>query len=118
MRPTICHIYIEYINNQTLTHISSNQLLFIINACHCDLTLTAHGEVIGVGGDERHFCKIRAEHLLCSFTILHLQLHALNKICASTNQLRLVVGHHLVEDVVASLIWKLECHSRFLQQIC
>ena len=34
-----------------------------------------------------------------------------------TNDLRLVVGHHLVEDVVASLIWQLECHSRLLQQI-
>ena len=34
-----------------------------------------------------------------------------------TNQLRFVVGHHLVEDVVASFIGKLECHSRLLQQI-
>lgn len=34
-----------------------------------------------------------------------------------TNQLRFVVGHHLVEDVVASFIRKLECHSRLLQQI-
>jgi len=31
-----------------------------------------------------------------------------NEICAPTNQLRLMVGHHLVKDVVASLIWKLE----------
>ena len=28
-----------------------------------------------------------------------------------------MVGHHLVEDVIASLIGKLECHSGFLQQI-
>lgn len=34
-----------------------------------------------------------------------------------TDQLRFVVGHHLVEDVVASLIRKLECHSRLLQQV-
>lgn len=34
-----------------------------------------------------------------------------------TNQLGFVVGHHLVEDVVASFIRKLECHSRLLQQI-
>lgn len=35
-----------------------------------------------------------------------------------TNQLGLVIGHHLVEDMVASFIGKLECHSRLLQQIC
>ncbi len=60
MNSMISHIYIEYTNKTktALTHISSNQLLFIINACHCDVTLTAHGEVIWVGGDERHFCKI------------------------------------------------------------
>jgi len=34
-----------------------------------------------------------------------------------TNNLRLVVGHHLEEDVVASLIRKLECHSRLFQQV-
>lgn len=34
-----------------------------------------------------------------------------------TDKLRFVVGHHLVEDVVASFIRKLECHSRLLQQI-
>lgn len=35
-----------------------------------------------------------------------------------TNQLRLVIGHHLVEDMVAPFIGKLECHSGLLQQIC
>lgn len=34
-----------------------------------------------------------------------------------TNQLRYVGGHHLIEDVVAPLSRKLECHSRLLQQI-
>lgn len=34
-----------------------------------------------------------------------------------TNKLWFVIGHHLIEDVVASLIRKLECHSRLLQQI-
>ena len=34
-----------------------------------------------------------------------------------TNDLRFVVGHHLIEDVVASLGRKLECHSGLLQQI-
>ena len=33
-------------------HISSIQLLFVINAGHSDVTLTAHGEVVGVAGDE------------------------------------------------------------------
>ncbi len=46
----ISHIYIEYINKTktALTHISSNQLLFIINACHCDLTHTARGKSYGL----------------------------------------------------------------------
>lgn len=35
-----------------------------------------------------------------------------------TNNLRFVVGHHLVEDVVASLIGQLEAHSGLLQQVC
>ena len=38
-----------------ITHISGFQLNFVINAGHSDLTLAAHGEVVGVGGDERHF---------------------------------------------------------------
>ena len=39
----------------TTTDISSNQLLFVINAGHSDLTHAAHGEVVGVGGEETHF---------------------------------------------------------------
>ena len=35
-----------------------------------------------------------------------------------TNKLRFVVGHHLVEDVVASLIRQLETYSGLLQQVC
>ena len=53
-----------------MTHISSIQLSFIINAGHCDLTLTAHGEVIGVGGDERHFCKIHSIYERASYNII------------------------------------------------
>jgi hypothetical protein len=39
----------------TFTDISSNQLFFVINAGHSDLTHAARGEVVGVGGDEGHF---------------------------------------------------------------
>ena len=42
-----------------LTHICGIQLFIVIDAGHSDLTLTTHGEVVGVGGDERHFCGQR-----------------------------------------------------------
>jgi hypothetical protein len=34
-----------------------------------------------------------------------------------TYQLWLVVGHYLIEDVITSLISKLECHSGLFQQV-
>ena len=43
----------------TFTDISSNQLFFVINAGHSDLTHAARGEVVGVGGDEGHFWGIK-----------------------------------------------------------
>lgn len=41
-----------YLNVLKVTHISGFQLNFVINAGHSDLTLAAHGEVVGVGCDE------------------------------------------------------------------
>lgn len=40
-----------------MPYICGNQFLLIVYAWHSDLTLTAHREVVGVGGDERHFCE-------------------------------------------------------------
>ncbi len=102
-----------------ITHISGFQLNFVINAGHSDLTLTTHGEVVGVGCDEWQFWRSKKgdrlnglfyEKIVSGFNILQ-------QLSLFTNQLRFVVGHHLVEDVVASFIRKLECHSRLLQQI-
>lgn len=46
----------DYLTFQLLvTHISGFQLNFVIDAGHSDLTLTTHGEVVGVGRDERYF---------------------------------------------------------------
>lgn len=46
------------------------------------------------------------------------QLDIMKQQILLTDQFGFVVCHHLVEDVVASLIRKLECHSRLLQQVC
>lgn len=45
-----------------ITHISGFQLNFVINAGHSDLTLTAHGEVVGVGCDEWQFWRSKEGH--------------------------------------------------------
>ncbi len=45
-----------------LTYISGFQLNFVINAGHSDLTHAAHGEVVGVGCNERHFWKLKRSH--------------------------------------------------------
>ena len=42
---------------KVITHICGFQLNFVINAGHSDLTLAAHGEVIGVGCDKCQICR-------------------------------------------------------------
>ncbi len=49
------HLMQFFIFQVKITHISGFQLNFVVNAGHSDLTLAAHGEVVGVGCDERHF---------------------------------------------------------------
>jgi len=46
-----------------------------------------------------------------------IRLKQLQYLILLTKELWYVAGHHLVEDMVASLFLKLECHSRLLQQI-
>lgn len=41
---------------QTASHVCGQQLLFVVDARHGDLTLADHGEVVRVGGDEEHLC--------------------------------------------------------------
>lgn len=93
-----------------ITYISGFQLNFVINAGHSNMTLAAHGEVVGVGCKECQLCRSeRVDKLIRS-----LQNKTVNKfktfqqLNLFTNQLRFVVGHNLVEDVVASFIGKLE----------
>ena len=50
-------VFIVQKKNSWISHICGVQLFFVINAGHSDMTLTAHGEVIGVGCDEAHFCR-------------------------------------------------------------
>lgn len=45
---------------QLSTHISGQQLLFVVDAGYGNLPLTYHGEVIGVGCNEEHPWKVEA----------------------------------------------------------
>lgn len=48
-----CHGQVIIFSSQPQeTHIGGFQLNFVVNAGHSDLTLAAHGEVVGVGRDE------------------------------------------------------------------
>lgn len=95
-----------------VTYISGNQLLCVINTRHADLSLTDKWVVIGVGGDEESLWKgskgvIRS--VLCSSW--------LTVVLFVTYDLRLFVGHNLVENVVAPLCRQLKRYSGFFQQI-
>lgn len=88
------------------THICSNQLLPVINACHCDLTLADQREVIGVGRNEQHFWK-RTKKYKVKMGRYRAHLHYGNKniyltLIKPTNKLWLEVCHDLIENVVTS----------------
>lgn len=51
---------------QLSTHISGQQLLFVVDAGHGNLPLTYHGEVIRVGRDEEHLWRVEA----CLFAVV------------------------------------------------
>lgn len=97
---------------QEESHICGQQLLFVVDARHGDLTLADHGEVVRVRRDEKHLCgeerRISASSL--SFFLM--------RGARLTDQLRFVSRHDLVEDVVAPLLRQLEGHSGLLQQVC
>ena len=59
-------VFIVQKKNSWISHICGVQLFFIINAGHSDLTLTAHGKVIGVACDEAHFCRGRKQSFVVS----------------------------------------------------
>lgn len=81
-------------------YISSHQLVCIVDGGHSCLSLGDEGVVIGVVGDEQHFCQKKGFSLCEYVAFLHVQMCLVGR--GLTQKLRFLLGQNLVEDVIVS----------------
>lgn len=101
-------------SHANLTHVRGHQLLAVIDAGHRDLPLANEWVVEGVGGDEESLW-MEDDVSVKSDLIHRARFNIYGDLPDVTYQLRFLVGHDLVENMVTPLCGQLKRYSGFFQ---